>query len=144
MRISDWSSDVWRFRSKLRAGRKPCVKPAAMPEDIDLREIDHEANLIVLRRSTTKGPLPDRLDLIPAKPIGNATLRAAVAAVTYAIIDNPGAAKAIEQLLVRAAPTFRDGPRPDGIIDPKGDLPAQTSAAIAAMDQTTRSEEHTS
>ncbi|PZQ23538.1 MAG: hypothetical protein DI569_03530 [Sphingopyxis macrogoltabida] len=131
---------TYRFppqETKLRAGRKPCVKPAAMPEDVDLREIDHDTNLLVLRRSTTKGELPDRLDLIPAKPIGNATLRAAVAAVTNAIIDNPGSAKAIEQLLMRAAPTFRDGARPEGIIDAEGDLPAQTSAAIAAMDQTT-------
>src|SRR3546814_6233109 len=43
---------TYRFppqETKLRAGRKPCIKPAAMPEDVDLREIDHEKNLLVLR-----------------------------------------------------------------------------------------------
>ena len=39
--------------------------------------------------------------------------------------------------MTREAPSFRDGPRPDGIIDTGGDLPSQTSDAIAAMDATT-------
>jgi uncharacterized protein len=108
-----------------------------MPEDIDLRELDAAAGTLVLRRSTAKGPLPDRLDLIPGKPIANGTLRSAIAAVTEAIIEDTGSARAVEQLLSQQAPRFRDGGRPDGIIDPRGDLPSQTSAAIAAMDGTT-------
>ncbi len=123
--------------TKLRAGKKPCVKPAAMPEDVDLRELDADAGTLVLRRSTAKGPLPDRLDLLPGKPIANGTLRSAVAAVTEEIINDTGQARAAEQLLTRLPPTFRDGPRPAGIIDPDGDLPEQTSAAIASMDGTT-------
>lgn len=131
---------TYRFppqETKLRAGKKPCVKPAAMPEDVDLREMDGEAGTLTLRRSTAKGPLPDRLDLIPAKPIANGALRSAVAAVTEEIIGDTGQARAVEQLLARARPTFRDGERPAGIIDPEGDLPAQTSAAIGEMDGTT-------
>lgn len=131
---------TYRFppqETKLRAGKKACVKPATMPEDVDLREIDADAGTLVLRRSTAKGPLPDRLDLLPGKPIANAALRGAVSAVTDAIIADSGEARAIEQLLVRGAPVFVDGPRPGGIIDPDGDLPSQTSAAIAAMDRTT-------
>ncbi|WP_066588442.1 TM0106 family RecB-like putative nuclease [Sphingomonas pruni] len=131
---------TYRFpqqETKLRAGKKPCVKPAAMPEDVDLREMDGEAGTLTLRRSTAKGPLPDRLDLIPAKPIANGALRAAVAAVTEEIIGETGQARTVEQLLTRARPTFRDGERPGGIIDSEGDLPAQTSAAISEMDGTT-------
>jgi predicted RecB family nuclease len=131
---------TYRFplqETKLRAGKKPCVKPAAMPEDIDLRSIDMDGNTLVLRRSTAKGPLPDRLDLIPAKPIANGALRNAIAAVTDAIISVDKSARAVEQLLTQAAPRFVDGPRPQGVIDADGDLPAQTSAAIAAMDGTT-------
>lgn len=131
---------TYRFpqqETKLRAGKKPCVKPAEMPEDIDLREIDDQAGTLVLRRSTAKGPLPDRLDLIPGKPIANATLRSAVAAVTDEIIRDTGQARAVEQLLTRQPPVFRDGPRPGGIVDPDSDLPSQTSAAIAAMGGTT-------
>lgn len=131
---------TYRFppqETKLRAGKKPCVKPAAMPEDVDLRAIDADEGTLVLRRSTAKGPLPDRLDLIPAKPIANATLRSAVSAVTEDIIADTGQSRAIEQLLARAAPVFTDGVRAAGIIDADGDLPAQTSAAIAAMTGTT-------
>ncbi|ATY30605.1 TM0106 family RecB-like putative nuclease [Sphingomonas psychrotolerans] len=131
---------TYRFppqETKLRAGKKPCVKPAAMPEDLDLREIDTNANIVVLRRSTAKGPLPDRLDLIPAKPIANGTLRVAVAAVTEEIIGDTGQARAIEQLLTRASPMFTDGHRTGGIIDPESDVPEQTIAAIAAMAHTT-------
>ncbi len=131
---------TYRFppqETKLRGGKKPCVKPAAMPEDIDLRSIDADANTLVLRRSTAKGPLPDRLDLIPAKPIANGTLRTAIAAVTDAIIANNVQARPVEQLLAQAPPRFTDGLRPDGVIDPDGDLPTQTAAAIAAMDGTT-------
>tara|TARA_R110000868_G_scaffold411785_1_gene710604 strand:- start:91915 stop:95250 length:3336 start_codon:yes stop_codon:yes gene_type:complete len=131
---------TYRFpaqETKLRAGKKPCVKPAAMPEDIDLRELDATAGTLVLRRSTAKGPLPDRLDLIPGKPIANATLRNAVAAVTADIIQDTGRASAVEQLLTRNPPVFRSGPRTAGIIDPNGDLPSQTSAAITDMNGTT-------
>ncbi len=123
--------------TKLRGGKKPCVKPAAMPEDIDLRSIDADANTLVLRRSTAKGPLPDRLDLIPARPIANGTLRTAIAAVTDAIIANDVQARPVEQLLTQAPPHFTDGLRPNGVIDPDGDLSTQTAAAIAAMDGTT-------
>lgn len=83
---------TYRFppqETKLRAGKKPCVKPAAMPEDMDLREIDADAGTLVLRRSTAKGPLPDRLDLLPGKPIANAALRGAVSAVTDAMHGRP-------------------------------------------------------
>ncbi|WIA54155.1 TM0106 family RecB-like putative nuclease [Sphingobium sp. WTD-1] len=131
---------TYRFpaqETKLRAGKKPCVKPAAMPEDIDLRELDATAGTLVLRRSTAKGPLPDRLDLIPGKPIANATLRNAVAAVTEHIIQDTGRASAVEQLLTRSPPVFRSGSRTAGIIDPNCDLSSQTSAAIADMNGTT-------
>ena len=131
---------TYRFppqETKLRAGRKPCVKPAAMPEDVDLRSIDHAAGTLVLRRSTAKGELPDRLDLIPPKPIGNAVLRDAVSAVVETVVADPGRLSAVEHLLTRSPPNFADGVRPAGIIPADGDLPADTSRAIAAMAHTT-------
>lgn len=123
--------------TKLRAGKSPCVKPAAMPEDVSLRSIDHEAGQLVLRRSTAKGPLPDRLDLLPPRPLRNSVLRDAVAAVTDEIIANSGRFPAAEHLLTRSPPLFADGLRPAGIIPADGDLPAETSRAIAAMAGTT-------
>jgi predicted RecB family nuclease len=131
---------TYRFpqqETKLRAGKSPCVKPAAMPEDVNLRSIDHQANTLVLRRSTAKGELPDRLDLLPAKPLRNSVLRDSVAAVTEEIIANSGRVPAAEHLLTRSPPLFVDGPRPAGVIRADADLPAETSLAIAAMAGTT-------
>lgn len=123
--------------TKLRAGGAPCVKPAAMPEDISLRSIDHEAGTLALRRSTAKGPLPDRLDLLPPKPLRNGVLRDAVVAVTEEIISGSGRLPAVEHLLARSAPLFVDGHRPTGVIPAGGDLPSDASRAIAAMAGTT-------
>lgn len=127
---------TYRFpqqETKLRAGKSPCVKPAAMPEDINLRSIDHDTNTLVLRRSTAKGPLPDRLDLLPPRPLRNNVLKDAVAAVTEEIIANSGRVPAIEDLLTRSRPRFVNGMRVDGVIPADGDLPGDTSQAIAAM-----------
>lgn len=131
---------TYRFppqETKLRSGSKPCVKPASMPEDVDLRSIDHRAGTLVLRRSAAKGPLPDRLDLLPEKPISNKTLREAVAAVTDRLISQPGSLQAVEHLLAKVPPRFAGGLRPDGIVLSEVELPDQTSAAIGDMVDTT-------
>lgn len=123
--------------TKLRAGKAPCVKPAAMPEDVNLRSIDHDANTLVLRRSTTKGELPDRLDLLPPQPLRNSVLKKAVTAVTEEIIAGSGRLPAVEHLLTQSLPVFNDGPRAAGIIASNENLPTETSRAIAAMAGTT-------
>lgn len=123
--------------TKLRAGKTPCVKPASMPEDVSLRSIDYDTNTLVLRRSTAKGVLPDRLDLLPPQPLRNTVLRDAVAAVTEEIIADTGRLPAVEQLLRQAPPMFADGLRPLGIISNDEDLPTETSRAISAMAGTT-------
>jgi uncharacterized protein len=131
---------TYRFppqETKLRAGKSPCVKPAAMPEDVNLRSIDYETNTLVLRRSTAKGALPDRLDLLPPQPLRNTVLKDAVAAVTDEIIANSGRLSAVEHLLTQSPPVFVDGPRPAGVIPADGDLARETSRAIAAMAGTT-------
>lgn len=131
---------TYRFppqETKLRAGKAPCVKPATMPEDVSLRSIDHEANTLVLRRSTAKGPLPNHLDLLPPQPLRNSVLKDAVAAVTEEIIADTGRLPAVEHLLTRSPPVFVDGARPTGVIPSDDDLPAATSRAIAAMVGTT-------
>ncbi|MEO1985126.1 MAG: TM0106 family RecB-like putative nuclease [Martelella sp.] len=123
--------------TKLRAGKAPCIKPAAMPADVSLRSIDHTSNRLVLRRSTAKGPLPDHLDLLPPQPLRNSVLKDAVAAVTEEIIANSGCVPAVEDFLTRSLPSFLDGLRPGGVIPTEGDLPEHTSLAIAAMADTT-------
>jgi len=131
---------TYRFppqETKLREGKTPSIKPAAGLEDASLRTIDDDAGTLVLRRSTKKGPLPDRLDLLPPQPLRKGGLRDAIAAVTEELIQDTGRQTAVEDLLTRSAPRFTGGPRPLGIVDPAGDLPAETSRAITAMDGTT-------
>lgn len=134
------SERTYRFPeqdTKLRAGKAPCIKPAAMPEDVQLQSINHDDRTLVLRRSHAKGPLPDRLDLLPPKPIRNDVLRNSLMAVIDEMIANTGRVPALEHLLTKALPVFSDGPRPGGIVLEDDDLPNATSRAIAAMDQTT-------
>ncbi|MBX5164517.1 MULTISPECIES: TM0106 family RecB-like putative nuclease [unclassified Rhizobium] len=131
---------TYRFpqqETKLRAGKSPCLKPAAMPEDVNLRSIDHDTNTLVLRRSIAKGPLPDRLDLLPPRPLRNSVLKDAVAAVTEEIIANTGRVPAIEDILTRSRPRFVGGLRSPGVISGDGDLSIETSRAIAAMADST-------
>ncbi|MBA4040397.1 MAG: hypothetical protein C0474_01060, partial [Sphingobium sp.] len=131
---------TYRFppqETKLRGGKSPCIKPAAGIEDVNLRSIDHETNTLVLRRSSAKGPLPDRLDLLPPQPLRNKVLKEAVAAVTEDIIAGGGRLPAVEHLLTRSPPLFVEGPRPASVIPVDGDLPSDTSAAIAVMAGTT-------
>ncbi len=132
---------TYRFppqETKIRVGKnQPCVKPATDPETIDLRSIDHEAGTLVLRRSTKKGPLPDQLDLLPPRPLKKDKMIEAVASVIEQIIEGGGGLPAVEHLLTRAAPVFVDGTRPAGVISGEGDLPAETSRAIAEMAGTT-------
>lgn len=131
---------TYRFpaqETKLRAGKTPCVKPASMPEDVSLQSINYDTNTLVLRRSTAKGELPDRLDLLPPQPLRNTVLKEAVAAVTEEIIADAGRLPALEQLLRQTPPVFADGFRPAGIISNDEDLPTETSRAISAMAGTT-------
>lgn len=120
--------------TKLRAGKKPCVKPAADPQAVDIRALDPVTRTLVLRRTLDKGALPDRLDLIPPMPIRNAVLRESVAAVGAALVQAPGSLQAVEHLLSRTHPQFRSGPRPGSIVTPGADLPAEVGRAICDLD----------
>src|SRR3546814_19277090 len=80
-----------------------------MPEDVQLQSIDQEERTLVLRRSHAKGALPDRLDLLPPKPIRNDVLRNSLMAVIDAVIAHAGTVPPIEHLLTRALPVFSDG-----------------------------------
>jgi predicted RecB family nuclease len=129
---------TYRFpqqETKLRAGKKPCVKPAAAPSAVDIRDLDPAARTIVLRRTLEKGALPDQLDLIPPMPIKNDVLRNAVAAVAGALVNVPGSRRAVEHLLIRAAPAFRSVARPNGIVDREAELEVEVSHAISDLDQ---------
>lgn len=120
--------------TKLRAGRKPCVKPADGPLGVELSEM--RDGMLVLRATAARYTLPDRLDLLPAMPIGNSALRDAIAAVAVGLVDAPDDHRAVGDLLGRSPPRFADGTRPGGVVDPAEDLTAQACQSIASMEET--------
>ena len=119
--------------TRLRAGDRPCIKPAQKPEAVKLVAIDPGAGTATLRRGA-KEPLPDRLDLLPAQPLRTDKVREAVTAVSRSIIADDGRYRAIEDLLTRAVPRLRRRQPGARIVSPEADLLTETSAAIAAMD----------
>ncbi len=122
--------------TKLRVGKTPCIKPAAMPETINLVSLDEETRTAVLRRSTAKGPMPDRLDLLPPRPIRNGILREALSSTTDRIISADPRASAIIDLLTKALPRL-DGVEPGAALIADGtDLVEGTVDAIGAMRDT--------
>ncbi len=129
---------TYRFpaqETKLRGDKKPCVKPADMPESIDLRSVDLDTNTLVLRRSKAKGPLPSALHLLPPQPLRNTTLRDAIRAVSDGLSAGSTQHRAIEDLLTGATPRLT-GRSAGPIVNVGDDLVAATSATIAAMDET--------
>ena len=130
---------TYRFpaqETKLRGGKKPCIKPADMPEGIDLRSVDIASNTLVLRRSKAKGPLPDSLHLLPPQPLRNTILRDSIRCVTEALIAGSTRHRAIEDLLARRAPRLA-GREAGPIIAVDADIVRSTCDAIASMDETT-------
>ena len=122
--------------TKLRPGKTPCIKPAVMPETINLVSLDQDTRTAVLRRSTAKGPLPDRLDLLPPRPIDNRVVRKAVTSATDRIIAGDPRSSAMIDLLGRSHPLI-DGLAPGNAIIAEGeDLVEGAVNAIRRMRDT--------
>jgi len=121
--------------TKLRAGKRPCVKPADRPIGVELRDIDPVRGTLVLKSTPKNFELPERLDLIPPMPLRNTLLRDAIAAVMEGFIKG-SAPQPVEDLLLRSPPRFRGGPRPLGVVDATAALPEQVSGAVGDMDHT--------
>lgn len=123
--------------TKLRAGKKPCIKPATEPQTVDLRSLDPISRTIVLRRSASQGELPGYLHLLPDKPRDKRVLEAALARTIEVIIDHPGEARAVEQLITRGSPCLTSGHRLNHHASNEADLCSQISATIGMLDGAT-------
>lgn len=131
---------TYRFpdqETKLRGGKRPCVKPADGPEDVDLRSIDLATNTLVLRKSKKKGPLPDRLHLLPPQPLRNSTLRDAIRHVTEAIIAGDNRYQAVEHLLAQAPPRLVGDVALPTMIAEGEDVVATATRTLQALDHST-------
>lgn len=122
--------------TKLRPGKAPCIKPAVMPETINLASLDQDTRTAVLRRSTAKGPLPDRLDLLPPRPIDNRVVRKAVTSATDRIIAGDPRSSAMIDLLGRSHPRIDGLASGNAIIAEGEDLVEGAVNAIRRMRDT--------
>lgn len=121
--------------SKLRTGDAPCIAPCVAPVSVSLREYDPVEGLAKVRGSKKVGALPDRLNLIPAKPISAKRLIEAVSAMTDKLLSEHSVAEPIRKLFMREAPRFhpeRSGHILNGNLH---DLPAAISSAIGSLDR---------
>ena len=92
---------------KLRLGDRPRIAETLEPAG-EIVGLDEDAFEISLRRSTVKGPLPHALSLIPAGPVGDKVLRAAVARYAEAVRDGREERyAAVTGILRRDRPRFR-------------------------------------
>lgn len=125
-----------RQDTKLRPGQRPCVRPADGPEDVDLRTVDPETHTVTLRRSSARGGLPDRLDLLPPKPIGNQALRDGILRTVERLAAGDPALTHVAALLGRATPRFAPGFDLQATVLEGGDLTSTIATAVGAMDRT--------
>lgn len=130
---------VYRFpeqETKLREGKRPCIKPESMPEDVGITAMDMKERTVTIRRSASKPPLPDTLDLVPPRPFQNKILRTAILDVIERLIAVDPAMSAVRTLLTKALPDLEGRAKGSSIIDANGDLVDLSSEAIQAMNGT--------
>ncbi|AWW72833.1 hypothetical protein CD351_00160 [Erythrobacter sp. KY5] len=131
---------TYRFpeqETKLREGKRPCIKPESMPEDVGITALDMKQRTVTIRRSSSKPPLPDTLDLIPPRPFQNKILRNAIMDVIDRLIANDPALSAVRTLLTKSLPELTGRAEGSQIIAPDNEVVESSSQAIQAMNDTT-------
>lgn len=123
--------------TKLRTGKKACLKPADEPITVTIIDMDMRAGSIELKFPRKVEAAPDTLDLIPQGPVRTNVLRDAVGRVTNALVAKDPAVRAVRQFLTRGKPDFSTVGKEDCIVAPSDTLPADISAAIADLDHAT-------
>ncbi len=120
-----------KLKTGVRAG--PCLKPFDGPAPVYLLEHDPEARQVLLKFPRKVPAAPDRLDLLPAPPIGTDPMEASLARLTERMIAGEDCG-AVGAFLRREPPAFRDGARAR-VVDPARDIVESATAAIAALDR---------
>lgn len=119
--------------TKLRVPAQPTVMTTAGPRTANLVELDPGARTAVVKFGTKHfGTAPDRVNLLPAAPIGTAAIEDAIARAVNDLCSAGGRYGAVEELLLKAPPRFRTLRR--GPIIPGRDVIPETVAAIADLD----------
>jgi uncharacterized protein len=120
--------------TKLRAGDAPLCSDRLEPAGTIL-SLDEERRTVRIKRGMTKGELPERLSLVPGKPIDAKVLRDAVYRFAESLIADPGRYRAVGSLLGREPP--RIAGRREGtpvIANPEKTL-AEAIDAVSRLDE---------
>jgi predicted RecB family nuclease len=118
--------------TKMRERAKPIVRE--LGKAVTITALDRRRRLVTLAGTRNTGPLPDRVDLLPAKPLDNGVLRAAVARNAAALADGDASLGAIRDFLDRRPPRL-SGRRPGEAIAGADDVVEAAVAAVGALDR---------
>ncbi|MEJ1157314.1 TM0106 family RecB-like putative nuclease [Prosthecomicrobium sp. N25] len=132
---SDGASRTYTYphqETKMREKAKPIVRE--LGKAVTIAALDRRQRRVTLAGTRATGPLPDRLDLLPAKPLDNGVLRTAVARNAAALADGGGGLRAIRDFLDRRPPRLL-GLRPGEAIARTGDVVEAAVAAVGALHQ---------
>ena len=125
--------------TKLRKGIKVIARGGSegdeLPE-VEILRLDPEALEVDVKFGSKAGVPPDRLDLIPGRPIKNKVLRDAVGRVAQSVLAGGGQYPAIEALLARQRPRVRGHAAGAPLIPESADI---VGATVDVVRRTVRS-----
>ncbi|MBI5164972.1 MAG: AAA family ATPase [Magnetospirillum sp.] len=119
--------------TKLREGDRPINVETWEPVG-EIAALDMDRGVVTLRRSATKGPLPDQLSIGPGKPVDDKVLRGALRRFAIHVALGTGRFLALEQLLRREPPRLVGREPGTPIVTDGEDRLAGAIAAAAALD----------
>ncbi|MCW5749617.1 MAG: TM0106 family RecB-like putative nuclease [Alphaproteobacteria bacterium] len=125
---------LYRFpeqETKLRAGSR--VKIRATLADVTLQKIDLRRREALVKFGGSAGTPPDRMDLIPAGPLDNQVIRAAVEEVVRSLLSGKRRYQAARDLILRKSPRVLGCRKGAPLIDPGKDLTSETIRIVMSL-----------
>lgn len=120
--------------TKLRAGDTPLDSDLLEPAGT-LLSLDEERRTVRIKRGMTKGELPERLSLVPGKPIDAKVLREAVYRFAESLIADPGRYRAVVSLIGREPPRIA-GHAPGAAVIPDAEKTlTEAIEAVSRLDE---------
>jgi uncharacterized protein len=113
--------------------RDECLRSDTLEAAGQVITIDEPALRIQLKLGPSRSPLSDGLSLIPAGPIGDEVLRAAIYRFADSVLTGNTPYLAVEAILKRDLPTLRGRPRGAPLVDGGRDVVTASIDAIEAM-----------
>jgi uncharacterized protein len=118
--------------TKLRAGANQIMVAEDLQDAGEILDLDEDAGRLKLKRSGKQGAPPDRLSLIPGRPIRKTALENAIGRFGTSLAAGDGRYRALEDVLARALPRV-DGHAPGTPLDDGADPVAAAQRLAPAL-----------